>query len=110
MFETLYKVKTPKGFLDGEYYQASVNAEFVNGVVVFFVREKHGYFNDTEKRLVHLTVTLSPEDGYPTFEEAKKRYDEQVHHRAKEGFVHALSIDPFAPNATAYRYLGSEQG
>lgn len=50
-------------------------------------------------------VTLDPEEGYATWREAECRYQEQLRHRAKLGFVHALAVDPFNPAATSYRVL-----
>jgi hypothetical protein len=106
MWETLYKTNPPKDFHDGEYYQPQLDFEFEGEKTAYFVREKHGYFSDEEKRPVNVTTTLSPEEGYSTYEAALARYEEQVRHRAKSGFVHSFHFDPFATNGVGYRYRG----
>jgi len=64
MFETLYKTDSPKDFANGEYYQIHLEIEIHDGKQVFFVREKHGWFNDEEKRSAHHIFTLSPQEGF----------------------------------------------
>ena len=59
MSGTLYKTKTPTNFEDGEYAQPALEFEFIAGKHVYFVREKHGYWNDTEKRVVHVRGLLN---------------------------------------------------
>ena len=96
-FETLYKSDSPKDFATGEYYQVHFESEVdpANGKELFFVREKHGYFDDQQKRAVHHTTTFAPSEGFTTREEAEARYKQQLVHRASEGFVHSFCLDPF---------------
>jgi hypothetical protein len=96
-FVTLYKTDSPKDFANGEYYQVRFESEVhpATGKQVFFVREKHGYFDNEQKRAVHPLTTLSPEEGFTTVEEAAERYEQQLKHRASGGFVHSFSLDPF---------------
>lgn len=106
MFETLYKTEAPKSFMDGgEYYQPSVDFEFRDGVRAFFVREKHGWWDEVKKEPANMTVTLSPDEGYPTLEEALDRYDQQLHYRASQGFVHAFSVDFYSQTSRFKRRL-----
>jgi hypothetical protein len=105
MFETLYKTKTPIDFPQGEYYQPAWDFEIVNGAYAYFVREKHGYWNDTEKRMANQTVTLSPEEGYSTLKDAEERYNQQIQHRVAGGFVHSFYFDPMKKDAVGYRCL-----
>jgi hypothetical protein len=106
MFETLYKTDAPKTFLDGgEYYQPSFDFEFRNGAQTFFVREKHGYWDEGLKTFANQTVTLSPQDGFATFEEAQARYNEQLKYRASRGFVHSFSLDFMSETPVQYRRL-----
>lgn len=100
-FETLYRVdprgKTfvaddPKSISEMEYFQPHFDLEFHEGKQVFFVREKHGYFDDQQKRRVNPTDTLEPEEGFATEAEARKKYEQQLRIRASEGFVHAFSV------------------
>jgi hypothetical protein len=98
--ETLYRVD-PRGksFADGtlasvsdtEYYQLSIDVVFHAGKDSYFVRERHGYFDDRQKKLVHHHLTLNPDEGFPTVEDALAGYDAQLKHRAAQGFVHAFS-------------------
>ena len=105
-FETLYKTDALQDFPEGEYYQPSLESETINGVEVFFVTEKHAYFSNTEKRRVNEVTTYSPNEGYATQAEAKRRYDEQVQYRVKTGFVHCFYFDPFTTSGVGYRCLG----
>jgi len=97
-FETLYKSDSPKDFATGEYYQVHLDESEVDpatGKELFFVREKHGYFDNQQKRAVHHTTTFAPDKGFTTREEAEARYEQQLVHRASEGFVHSFCLDPF---------------
>ena len=107
-FETFYKTDDMKDFPEGEYYQTRFESEIVAGSEVFFVREKHAYFSNTEKRRVNETVTLSPEEGFATQKDAKERYDQQVQYRVNIGFVHCFSFDPFERDGVGYRYMGKD--
>jgi hypothetical protein len=106
-FETLYKTDSPADFGNSEYYQVQldVGEGAAPGTHVYFVREQHGYFDNANKRAVHPVMTLSPQEGFATFEEAEARYQEQLRHRASEGFVHAFSLDPW--EGMKYRKLPS---
>lgn len=108
MAGTLYKTKTPTTFEDGEYYQPTLDFQFIGAERQWIVRETHGFWNNTEKRVEHVVTTLSPEDGYSSYEEALARYEQQVQRRVKDGFVHSFSIDPYKPQGEhiVYEYLG----
>ena len=93
-FETLYKTDHPERLEFAEYYQPQIDMEPRNGRWTYFLREKHGWFNDSEKRAVHHSHTLNPEDGFASLEEAIRAYEQQIRHRASEGFVHSFSLDP----------------
>lgn len=95
MFETLYKTNVPEELERAEYYHPMLDVQTVGSSCRYFVRETHGWFSDPEKKNFHHVSTLNPtaEEGFDSYEEAKRKYDEQVRHRAKEGFVHAFSLD-----------------
>lgn len=95
MFETLYKTNRPEELERAEYYQPRIDVERVSGRTVYFGSERHGWYSEAEKRAIHHTATFSPEEGFGTFEEAAKWYDQQIKHRASEGFVHSFLLDPF---------------
>jgi hypothetical protein len=105
---TLYKTKTPTTFEDGEYYRPDFQIEFNGEKRAYFVRETHGFWNNTEKRVVQVVTTLSPDEGYATHLEAWARYEEQVQRRIKDGFVHSFSIDYYKSGGDGfiYEYLG----
>ncbi len=100
-FETLYRVD-PRGktFLPGdnaslsetEYFQPQFELEFREGKHVFFIREKHGYFDDQQKKPASIITTLAPEEGFATADEAWKKYEERLRYRASQGFTHAFSV------------------
>lgn len=103
IFKTLYKTETPQfGF--AEYYQPMVASAFVNGKLMYFVRETHGWFNDEEKRAVSVTETLFHQEGLELEMGAIKLFEEQVQHRVREGFAHSFSIDPYS--GIVHEYLG----
>lgn len=92
MLETLYKTKTPEASVwDGECYELILDAETVNGRVAYFVREIHGWWDEDRKRFVHKQYTLSPDEGFSTFDDAHERYKQQRINRATSGFVHSFS-------------------
>ena len=104
-FETLYRTDAPKDFANGEYYQVRIECrpDLASNVQRFFVRENHGYFDNSQRRAVHSVTTFAPDEGFPTVEEAVAQYEQQLAHRASEGFVHAFSLDPF--EGMRYRHL-----
>jgi hypothetical protein len=107
-FETLYKTKDMQDFPEGEYYQTRLESEIIDELEVFFVREKHAYFSNTEKRRVNETTTLSPDEGFATQDEAKQRYAQQVEYRVNNGFVHLFYFDPDKQDGVGYRYMGKD--
>jgi hypothetical protein len=56
----------------------------------------------------NVVATLSPEEGYSSYEEALARYEQQVQRRIKDGFAHSFSIDPFKAQGDhiVYEFLG----
>ena len=115
LFETLYRID-PRGMSFAElpateYYQPRIDREVINGKEVYFVRETHGYFDDQQKKVANCTFTLNPDEvaeGYPTWEEAEGRYEQQLRKRAKERFVHVFAFDPLTPTGLSYRLLDPE--
>jgi hypothetical protein len=106
MLETLYKTKTPEAsVLDGECYELILDAEPVNGRVAYFVREIHGWWDENEKRFVNKQYTLSPEEGYVTFEEAHERYKVQRLSRAESGFRHSFSPHYYGEKPYEYQEI-----
>jgi hypothetical protein len=106
-FETLYKTQHPEKLEFAEYYQPQLETQPMGGRWVYLVRERHGWFSDQEKRPVHHTYTLNPEEGFATFEEALNRYNEQLQHRALEGFIHSFYID--VPVGHCYRKIDTDR-
>jgi hypothetical protein len=98
MMEVLYRTDTPQSSIRaGEFFQLCVCLKFsAFGKPGFFLEEIHGWWDESDKKLVHKVVTLSPEKGSPTLVEVLTRYDEQVKHRAREGFVYSFRIDPYS--------------
>ena len=96
-FETLYKTDSPIDFENGEYYQVQLESrpDHASKTYRYFVSEKHGYFDNSQKRNVNMTTTFAPDEGFSTMPEARARYEQQLARRASEGFVYAFSFDPF---------------
>jgi len=95
VMETLYKTNAPEELERAEYYQPRIEQKVLCGKWVFFVTEKHAWYDDRGKQVLAPGFTLDPkeEEGYPSLEAAKARYDQQVKHRASEGFVHSFYIE-----------------
>ena len=92
LHRTLYKTATPETSVhDAEYYEMIVKAVGNEYIVI----ETYGWWDDERKEIVNRVDTLKPEtgEGYPTFEDAAERFNQQVHLRAKSGFVHGFSIE-----------------
>lgn len=111
-FDTVYR-SDPRGrsfaeLRDVEYYQPRIDTELRDGNEIYFVRETHAYFDDQKKRPANITYTLNPENGeeaFSSWEAAEARYKAQLSSRAKEGFIHLFSFDPFSPDGVSYRML-----
>jgi hypothetical protein len=90
--------------MDAEFYEIFLEARFAAGRTAFFVLEKHGYWDEAQKRAVHLVSTLSPEEGVSTYDDALAIYQRQVQQRVSDGFVHSYSPDFYSDSATRFVY------
>jgi hypothetical protein len=105
MFKTLYRSATPQTSVhEAEYYQPMVASANVNGKLLYFIRETHGWFDDAQKKAVSVTQTLFYEEGIESGTEAVKLLEQQIQQRVKDGFAHSFSIDPYT--GMSYEYLG----
>jgi hypothetical protein len=107
MLETLYRTATPKSSVwNGEYYTLALR---LTGSGYVFT-ERHGWWDDSQKKFANATVTLSPDDGYATYEEGLNDYKKQKYHRASEGFVHCFSkdLDPLSAAPEHYERINLE--
>ena len=95
VFQTLYKTPNPEAGPpeEAEFYTLLLTFKGAQGQRGFFVIEKHGYWDETKKRPVHVVTTLSPEEGFATFNEAEVLYRQQLDYRLKAGFVHSFTPD-----------------
>jgi hypothetical protein len=100
----------PTSFEQGEYYQPIIEFEMSEGQWLYFVRERHGYWNEAQKRMANQTVTFSPEEGFRSYQEARARFDQQVERRVQDGFIHSYHFDPMQPNGIAYQFIGTASG
>jgi hypothetical protein len=109
MLETLYKTKTPEAsVMDGEAYELILDHRSKNGSTAYFVREIHGWWDAGRKIFVHQQTTLSPDEGYESFEKAKERYDLQKLSRARDGFRHSFSPHYYGQKPFEYEYIELE--
>jgi hypothetical protein len=92
MLETFYKTAKPETSVwDGEYYSLHLKAlPERNG---YQLTELHGWWDDGNKTARNNTVTISPEEGFESFEQGQAAFIEQRTHRAKEGFIHRYVRD-----------------
>jgi hypothetical protein len=92
MLETLYKTNKPREVQaeQAEYYELILDQDSVNGQMMYFVREMHGWRSEEQKRPIHNLKTLSPEEGYASWDEAYERHKAQRLARANSGFVHSF--------------------
>jgi hypothetical protein len=68
VLQTLYKTAGPFGAaIDAEFYEVFLESDLVNGRRAFFVKEKHGWWDEDKKRPVSLVTTLCPEEGLLTY-------------------------------------------
>ena len=104
MLETLYQTDVPQELDRAEWYQPHIDLRQVDGKTVFFVMEKHRWYSEGDKQPYHVVVTFQPEE-HMTEEEARVWYDDQVQSRAKAGFVHSFSWDPYSPVGFKYRRI-----
>jgi hypothetical protein len=105
MLQTLYRTATPTdSTVDAEFYELFLDSKVINGRRVFFVKEKHGWWDEAEKRTVWLVNTLCPEEGLSTYDEAADMYDKQVRKRVSDGFPHSFSPDYYGDNPRGFLY------
>jgi hypothetical protein len=105
MIETLYKTNNPEGVPPAEYYELTLDEELVNGKLAYFVQERHGWWDEEQKRAIDNRKTLSPDEGYRTRDEANERYNEQRLARARGGFVHSFSPLLFGEKKYEYKQI-----
>jgi hypothetical protein len=94
MLETLYKTKSPEEVPaeEAEYFELILDqAPDTSRRTMYFVREMHGWWSEERKQSIHSLKTLSPEEGYPTWEAAYERDKQQPAFGAGGGFIHSFS-------------------
>ncbi len=106
MLQTLYKTATPEGGppLEAEFYTLYVEQKVIDGKRAYFVREKHGWWDEAEKqpKPKKLVQTFGPEEGFLTFEEALAEYETHVRHRVSNGFKHSFTHDFYSDDPFGY--------
>ncbi len=94
MLETLYKTDSPE-VGKSESYEISLKMLPGSGPRRHYVKEDHGWWDDSTKIFIHHVTTLNTAEEGTTFEEAEAMYAEARMNRAKSGFVYSFS--PFWP-------------
>jgi hypothetical protein len=103
MFITCYKTNDPEQLPHAEYYNLYIRAEGDDESRVYYVDERHGWFDPAGKRAIDARVVYA--DGFPTWEEAENTLKGQLQYVVKNGYVHGFVHDPFAPNGSYYRKI-----
>jgi hypothetical protein len=92
MIETLYKTKILKPTAwRQEFFELAIGEQTVDGQLGYFVRETQCWWDGFANRTLRVQYSLSPREGFATFEEAQTRYQLQRMVRARRGFVHAFT-------------------
>jgi hypothetical protein len=108
MLHTLYKTATPTR--DAEFYELFVEQKVIDRRRVFFVKEKHGWWNEADERAICCVNTLCPDEGLSTYDEAADMYEKQVRHRVSEGFAHSFSPDYYGQDPRGFVYQNLAKG
>jgi hypothetical protein len=95
MLETLYKTSTPE---EGKSECYELSLKMLPGISAHrhYVREDHGWWDDSTKTFIHYVETLNTAAEGVTSEEAEEIYRKARTNRANSGFVHSFS--PFWPS------------
>jgi NADH:ubiquinone oxidoreductase subunit E len=108
MLETLYKTRNPEELTPekAEYYELILDQNQAgNGLMIYFVREMHGWWSEEDMKAIHHLTTLSPEEGYRSWQEAYERYKQQRASRALSGFVHSFSPHYYGERKYEYELI-----
>jgi hypothetical protein len=100
MQETVYKTKTPEE-PESEFYEIAVLSRPGNG---FEFIEKHGWWDDSAKQIIHEVITISPEEGL-TIEDAERMFIAQRESRARCGFIHSFSREREGQGKDVYQLI-----
>jgi hypothetical protein len=93
---TLYKTASPETSVDyPEFYELSLKARRGAGKVEYQVVITHGWWDDKNKEIKEEVQVLNTgaSDGLQTYSEACQQYTQQKQHFARNGFIHAFSIE-----------------
>ncbi len=106
MLETLYKTRTPE-VGKSECYELSLKMLLGSGLRRHYVKEDHGWWDESTKEFVHHVVTLNTAAEGITFEEAEAIYLKARANRVESGFVHSFS-PYFGDEPYEYQLLETE--
>lgn len=89
--KTVYKTPRPEDDSRAEYYTIFLLRKVFRGQAMFFLHEKHGFFEDAEKTAHGSVETFGDKEGYASMSEAIDRFEAQLQRRAKDGFIHSFA-------------------
>lgn len=92
MIETLYRTRNPQtvGWAH-QCFEMAMGEVTVDHQLGYYVRETQCWFDGAKKRIIRIQYTLSPREGFPSVEQAEKRYEAQKVFRARQGYVHCYA-------------------
>jgi hypothetical protein len=79
-----------------------IERQVIDGKRAYLVREKHGWWDETERKPKHLVQTLALKKG---FQRLTKRWSSMkaiIGHRVSNGFVHSLTHDFYSDDPNAF--------
>jgi len=104
MLETLYKTSAPE-VGKSECYELSLKMLPGSGPRRHYVKEDHGWWDETTKTFIHHVTTLNTAEEGATYEEAKVIFMNARSNRAQSGFVHSFAPDCFGDEPFEYQLL-----
>src|SRR5258708_12802811 len=87
----------PDAYEKAEYYELILDQERdPKAQLMYFFWEMHGWWSEERKEPIHNLKTLSPEEGYPSWDNAFGRYKHQQKFRPTLDSFHSFSPHHYA--------------
>jgi hypothetical protein len=94
MQDVLFNTDKPADGSDpAEFYELSLETEFVNGSEVFILRERHGWWNSSD-RSVAIDEEGKLEIAYQSYRNGLKAYVERLNLHTSRRFLHSFIWHP----------------
>jgi len=84
-----------------EFVTLWIETRDVNGELLFFVHEKHGWWSEEQQQPLHMHSTLST-DGFASRADAIELLNRQADARITEGYIYSAEPDYTSSDAHAF--------